>query len=359
MRASSRQLRVAYYYGDGVPKPLIETNPYGPLLAEALERRGVEVIYEVRHDRAFLDAHAGDLDVLHFHWPHYDYTDPDRATTERRMWDFVDELAHARELGYHVVWTAHNVYPHDRAHRDLDHTFRVELCRLASAVIAHCDLAAETVSRTFGRTDRIFVIPHGNFIGTHPPLIGRSQARASYGVPDDAYVYAFFGNIQPYKGIEELLDAFIELPDEPWLVITGGGWPDHVAAIGARIRAGRPGRVVYRTFEPFAPGIEIVRALAAADSCPVPFRATTTSGSLVLALSWGLPVVAPALGCLPTTVLPGAGVLYDPDDPLGLVHALSAVRELDPGAAAEAALASVRRFEWDDIAARTIEAYRA
>ncbi len=352
-------LRVAHYYGEGQPQPLTETNPYGPLLAAALERQGVHVTFEVRHDEAFLREHAGAIDVLHFHWPHYEYADPDREAAERRMRAFVARLTLARGLGYRVVWTAHNVYPHDRSNRDIDHAFRVELCRVASAVIAHCEASAAAVREAFGRADRLFVIPHGHFIGTHPPAVSRTDARTSYGIPADAYVYGFFGNIQPYKGLEALLDAFARLPDDPWLVITGGGWPDHIAAIGAQIADRDLRRVVFRPFEPFAPGIEIIRALAAADSCPVPFRATTTSGSLVLALSWSRPVVAPALGCLPMTVLPGAGVLFDPDDPEALFGALQAVRALDPAASAEAALASVARFDWDDIAAATIEAYRA
>ncbi|HEX6868745.1 MAG TPA: glycosyltransferase family 4 protein [Candidatus Limnocylindrales bacterium] len=352
-------LRVAHYYGDRPPRPLTETNPYGPLLADALERQGIEVTFEVRHDEAFLRENAGAIDVLHFHWPHYEYADPDRDTAERQMRDFVERLTLARELGYRVVWTAHNVYPHDRSNREIDHTFRIELCRIASAVIAHCEASADAVRQAFGRTDRLFVIPHGHFIGTHPPELSRMDARDSYGIPTDAYVYGFFGNIQPYKGVEALLDAFVMLPGDPWLVITGGGWPDHIAAIGELIAARDHHRVVYRPFEPFAPGIEIIRALAAADSCPVPFRATTTSGTVVLALSWARPVVAPALGCLPMTVLPGAGVLYDPDEPDALFRALQAVRTLDPVASAEVALASVARFDWDEIAAATIEAYRA
>ncbi len=59
------------------------------------------------------------------------------------------------------------------------------------------------------------------------------------------------------------------------------------------------------------------------------------------------------------TVLPGAGILYDPDEPDALFRALQAVRALDPAPSAEAALASVARFDWDEIAAATIEAYRA
>ena len=90
-----------------------------------------------------------------------------------------------------------------------------------------------------------------------------------------------------------------------------------------------------------------------------PFRATMTSGSVILALSRARPVIAPALGCLPTVVSPGAGLLYDPGRKEPLLRAMEEVRAWDREAASEAALECVRRFDWDRIAEQTLEAYRA
>jgi len=79
----------------------------------------------------------------------------------------------------------------------------------------------------------------------------------------------------------------------------------------------------------------------------------------MLALSWGRPVVAPTLGCLPAMVDPAAGILYDPIAPDALGAALTAIRGRDPAVASRAALACARRFDWDRIAALTLEAYQA
>lgn len=340
-------------------KPLIETNPYGPLLVAALKRSGLDVVYGRCRDEDFIWLNRGRFDVLHLHWPYYDYVGSDRPSTERLMWAFVNHLRSARDLGYRIVWTAHNIYPHDRTYHDLNHAFRVELCRIASAVIVHCGAAADEVRQRFGRDENVFVIPHGHFIGTHVAGSSRAEARAELGIPDDVFVYGLFGSIAPYKGIEELIDAFAALSGDPWLVISGQGRGTYARRIEMRIRGRRLTRVVYRTFQEFAPGHELTRVLAAADACPVPFRAATTSGSLILALSWGRPIVAPALGCIPETILPGAGIVYEPEEPGALAQALNDVRALDLVAASAAALASVARFGWDEVAVRTIEAYRA
>ncbi len=90
----------------------------------------------------------------------------------------------------------------------------------------------------------------------------------------------------------------------------------------------------------------------------LPFVATMTSGSFILALSLGKPVIAPAFGCLPTTVSEEAGILYDPEEEGGLFQAMQQIRNWDLQAASKRALASVRRFDWDDIAERTLQAYR-
>ena len=55
----------------------------------------------------------------------------------------------------------------------------------------------------------------------------------------------------------------------------------------------------------------------------LPFRDILTSGSAILALSHGRPVIAPAIGCLPETLPADAAILYDPDAPEALGAALA------------------------------------
>ena len=83
-----------------------------------------------------------------------------------------------------------------------------------------------------------------------------------------------------------------------------------------------------------------------------------TSGTLILVLSWSKSVIAPALGCLPSTDDPVAGILYAPREHDSMYRAMQDIRGYDLAAASWAALTSVRRFDWDDIAATFLEAYR-
>ena len=355
---SDRPLTVAFYYG-GPREPNDQTNPYGNLLADGLAARGVAVTFETRFDEAFFEENAGLIDVLHLHWPSHEYNRPDRLETETLMHQLVRRLEHARKLGYRIVWTAHNLYPHDRTHHQANREFRFALCRLVTAIISHCDLAADAVRAEFHPEAPIFVIPHGNFIGVLEPSISREEARASAGrgIPAGDFVYGFIGNLLPYKGLEELIAAFREI-DSPdaWLVLAGGCRPSYGEEIRALV-AGHP-RIDLRTFD-YAPGVEFVRVLQASDVIVLPFRASTTSGSLVQALSWGRPAIVPAMGCLPTQLDPSAGIAYSPTEPDALRLAMEEIRRWDLAAAGRAAFESSARLSWDVIAERTIEAYRA
>src|SRR5262249_25720848 len=156
---------------------------------------------------------------------------------------------------------------------------------------------------------------------------------------------------------EPLIDTFRRLPgDDTWLLVSGSGQADYLGMVAERI-AGHP-RIVLRTY-PRAPSEDTGLIMRSSDVVALPFLATLTSGTLVLALSWAKPVVAPSLGCLPAMVDPAAGRLYDPSQDDALYQAMVAIRGDDLAAASLAALACIRRFDWDTIAERTLGAYRA
>lgn len=355
-------MRVAFYYHQDRPLPPDHegSNPYGALLTEALERHGAEVEYTRDYSPGYLRRNSGRIQVLHFHWPHHDYFHPDPGIMEKRMREMAASLELARDLGYKIVWTGHNIYPHNRLHRSIDHEFRLELCRLADAVICHCPVNAQGLKDRFGRTRRVFIIPHGHFIDVYRTDFTRKDARRELGIPQDAFAYGFIGGILPYKGIDELISAFERLsPENSWLLVAGGGPGGYPERIRRRV-AGRP-RIVSKIVDGDmqARNRDLLLFLEASDVAVLPFRATMTSGSVILALSRARPVIAPALGCLPTVVSPGAGLLYDPRQKQPLLRAMEEFRAWDREAASEAALESVRRFDWDRIAEQTLEVYGA
>ena len=98
------------------------------------------------------------------------------------------------------------------------------------------------------------------------------------------------------------------------------------------------------------PEFDYLLGLAALD-CGEP-------GAAILALSFGRPILAPALGPFPELVAQTAGVTYEPAEPAGLRIALERARSLDREAAGRAIAGYVERISWAKVGAQHVEMYR-
>ncbi|HEY7294963.1 MAG TPA: glycosyltransferase [Dehalococcoidia bacterium] len=332
-------------------------NPYGGLLARALAPHGVTLEPGWRLDPEWVRAQHGRVRVLHLNWLHRFYADPDPDVRRRRFRQFLAGLVLARRLGFRLVWTMHNFYPHEQHDPLLDRRVRRLVCTLAHAVIAHCEHAANLLAQHFGRRHDVYVIPHGHFIDVYPNTISRMEARRRLGLPDDAFVYVFFGNIRGYKGVEHLLEVFNSLPDPRLrLVIAGRLHANYVGPLRIELDSPRDQRIVFRPGQVAIDEMQVY--FNAADTAVFPFLDTLTSGSAIAALGFGCPIVVPAIGCLPELMAGrDCGVLYDPAAPRGLSGAVEAARTKDGPAMRAAALARARDLDWGSIAKDTLRAY--
>jgi len=68
--------------------------------------------------------------------------------------------------------------------------------------------------------------------------------------------------------------------------------------------------------------------LRACNVLVTPYNEVLSSGSAILGLSFGCPVIAPAIGCLKDLIVEGCGFLYDPSRPDGLQDAMRAAMDV-------------------------------
>jgi glycosyltransferase involved in cell wall biosynthesis len=343
-----------------------DPNPYQETLYAEMRRLGVEVRYGATLTPSrtlnllllpaeLAVARTRGWRVLHVHWV-FGFALPGsrRAPFLRRVaqaW-FELVLATARGLGTQVVWTAHNVLPHDRVFHD-DVAARRALVDASALVIAHSDSALAGLRDLVGAAPRRgVVIPHG------PPAEAPAvEILRPPGSGEGPRTLAFVGKILDYKGVEDLIAAAARLgPSFEARIVVAGDCPD--AALRARLRSAADrlgGRVQLRLG--WLPGSELADLLASADAIALPFRRVTTSGSALLAMAYGRPVVLPDLPAFEE--LPDAAVLRYDGSVGGLAEMLERVagcpaRELREYGAAAAG--HVRGISWSDAARRTTEA---
>jgi len=288
-------------------------------------------------------------DALHVQWSVL-------PSLDVRMWRRV------QALGIPIVYTAHNLAPHDGAPRDSEAYGR--LYRAADAVIVHSARSKAALTGQWDiESDRVQVAPHGPLLEDEAEL-GRATARARFGMPLDAPIVLFAGLIEPLVGLDDLIQAFATIANElPTARLAIAGKPnvpiEHVenaiAELGLRERVTIDAR--------FLPQSELAAYLCAADVVALPYRDATSSGLFHAARRFGKAIVVTAVGDMAELVVDGeSGLLVPPRDPIALASALYRVLS-DAALAGRLGHASRRAMHsaggWDFAAQRTMSAYDA
>jgi beta-1,4-mannosyltransferase len=328
-------LRVAVFPAPG------GTNPYLRLLHSELERLGVEFVDAAALDADWVRGPGAALDAIHLHWIEYLYAGG-MASAHRRALRLVRALRAARRADVRVVWTIHNLRPHESRYPWLDRLTAATATRCSDALVVHSEHAAARVRERLRPAAPPTVLAHPNYLGAYPPARGtRAQERARLGVPEDAFVYLVFGQLRRYKRVPEVVRAFRAASDPSARLVVAGAAHDDALRLEVESARGGDTRVVLRLSA--VPDDEVAGLHVAADAAVLHYRDVFSSGALLLALSFGLPVAGPHGTTLTELCRGEAAVAYGPG---GLEAALRELPRGDPTARRAAALATARAYDW-------------
>jgi glycosyltransferase involved in cell wall biosynthesis len=105
---------------------------------------------------------------------------------------------------------------------------RVDLARGIGAV-AHADMSRRDLVRLGFRPDNVIVARPGAAIDRFTPMLDQGEARRACGLPPEAPIVGYVGNVQLFKGMSEVLDVATQVPEARFLVV--GGNPEEVGAL--------------------------------------------------------------------------------------------------------------------------------
>lgn len=119
------------------------------------------------------------------------------------------KLMHVR-----VIYTAHDLMPHDREERDakwMRFAFRC-IYNLADRIIVHSDFDTLILKNEFKiEEQKIDKIEHGNYDFFPTENIQKmNNLRNNFGISEDDKVMLCFGSIRRYKGIDKLIDSYVD-----------------------------------------------------------------------------------------------------------------------------------------------------
>ena len=268
----------------------------------------------------------------------------------------------ARKLGIRIVYTAHDVMPHDGGQVN-EETLR-RAYHLCHAVIAHDTSAQERLIRDFGvQAASIQVIPHGPLFDEPPGT--REQERRRLGVAADTCVVLYHGILRSYKGIPFLLDAWKEVQSRKpnaLLRIAGTGSLALRDEVRQKVKELGLEQAVCLDLR-FLTVQELRDALDASDVLVYPYREITTSGALMTGINYGKALVATRLPAFEQMLRDedNALLVAYPDVPAlaGALMRLIDDRPLRQRLGHAPRQADRQPVGWPEIARRTLNCYEA
>lgn len=337
-----------------------DENPYLENVATALADRGYSVELADYPVSSFpvskiarLRPEAG---VVHLHWVSpliermYWHTSPFKKAI--KCWILVlmtvldIKLAQAR--GVKVVWTVHNLVSHDVQDEKTEIKVRRALAKAVDVLCFHSHEAQRLVFETYQlpADKNACVTPHacyGDYYGGPKQTPPRDQPTNS---ARGEFVFLFFGIIRRYKGVEALIEAFSKQEGSHLrLVIAGKVFPAEDEAWLRNATDADP-RISFRNG--FVPREQLGDLISSSDAVVLPFARTLSSGSALLSITYGKPLVLPESARV--FGVPGdEGAVYFAE-PTGLSDALERTRAANTKAMGRHNAELAKKLTWDAMA---------
>lgn len=326
-------------------------NPYQHLMMDGLNEDPRLRAFNGIHDKFWGIARTVLIHrptYLHFDWINSYYFRRWTWLTYLSIVAFCAQILLARWMGVRIVWTLHNILPHDSSTLWVHRFCQRFLARRCEWIRVFSPGTVARAAAELGVPESTFrITPEGDYTTVYSNTMSREEARKTLGLPDDPTVFLTIGLIKPYKGILELMDAFVTLPPPAAYLLLAGKVMDQ--EYGKKIRERLSERVLL--VDEFIPPDDLQLYFNAADVVVLPFQSIENSGSVILSMGFSKPVIAPRLGVVRERLIQQDEWLYDSRHELP--DKLRSATQLPQGtlkAAGNRNFDALAKYAWQDFA---------
>jgi glycosyltransferase involved in cell wall biosynthesis len=324
-------------------------NPYQDMLYTAARRDGVRVaagdVVTLERLAARDSGESASHHVFHLHWTApLLQSAPDPFAAIRKLRSFQQMVTDFQARGGRVAWTIHNVLPHEVTYRSTE----IELCRFLARTADIVHVLSEQTRDACAPLyelppERTHVVEHSSYVGVYPDIVERDEARRRLRVQPSDVALLLFGGVRPYKGVAGVLELFDRArARERRLRLLVAGLPGRFPGVQELTERFEKHPQVTSRFE-FVPDDELQVWQRAADVALLPYPSVLNSGAFQLALTFGLPVIAPNVGSIAAMLDPAYTIGYRADNDDALVEAMVDAPRLAAEARGLSHAAAVRR----------------
>lgn len=292
--------------------PHMYGNPFQDLLYSKFSEVGINVFSHRSIAGAIkaVETSPTAVKILHLHWLNVVLSDVPESELEKQVGIFENQLARAKQTGAKIVWTVHNVLPHEGY--QVEPSVAVRKIMIEAADLVHI-MSPDTVERCTKYFDipqaKVIRLEHAGYHGFYPPLAPSKNLSDIWGLPRHAKVLVSMGGIKPYKGLGEFARVFKSAADSnTHLLIAGKADTDFQQSELWKMAELSPNLHVL----PEMISDSLVNPLISrADAVVIPYQASLNSGAMVLGLTFEKPILARSTAGSNHLLANGAGRIYE------------------------------------------------
>ncbi|MDQ3142567.1 MAG: glycosyltransferase [Bacteroidota bacterium] len=289
-------------------------NPYQLLMIEGLSDGGKLHAFHGAKGKLFAFIRTVislDPDYIHIDWLHPYYLRKNGFLRRLQMLLFLlDVLLVTNFTRVKLVWSLHNILPHDEKTVGFELFIRKYFASLCHwiRVFGQGSVHKAMEKLNIG-ANKIIVLPEGNYIDYYPNNITKEAAREYLKLTDQHFVLLFIGSLRPYKGILELIDSFNRCKQENWKLIIAGDTLDtkYMDKISKKILNNQD----IQFYSHHVESNRIQYFMNAANIVVLPYLEIENSGSVILAMGFKKAVIAPRKGLISERLWSQPELIYD------------------------------------------------
>ena len=344
-----RLLRVVGSSGDG-------SNPFTRHLLESLHDTG-EVEFRPYSKRV---VGSDWPDIWHLNWPDAAYRATSVPVTAAKAAKLLAQIRWARLRGTRLVWTVHNLEPHEVRFPRIEAWFWRRFRESVDLFVHLSEAGRSCFLKQFPETEYAsshIALFHPAYPVPSEAFTERGEARRRQGMKEEAPMLVIVGRLAPYKGIPTAIEDFAQAGIDTAHLTVAGQPTDH--RIEQQLKeASRQCLSVELRLRYLNPD-ELYEIVRAADIVLLPYRTFLNSGALLLALSLGRPVLVPATAVTKELqIIVGAKWVHTYTGRLTRQDLEDAL-EVETGVRDVSELPDLTSLSWERFATKLVAAYRA
>lgn len=339
-------------------------NPYQNTLIKSLRKQGASVsLHNFPTNYLPLNrliSQNPELGILHLHWIN-EYISSilwskSRVISMARILFLAMDIILVRTRGVRVIWTIHNSVSHESKNPELEIISRRLIALTCTRIIIHSKSALKEVESIYRikLSKKSSVIPHGNYDG-HYDNPHKTSFECLERIDEIRnIVILFFGAIRPYKGIEKLVNAFHASKRKDIRLLIAGKCYDSNIKRSLEKTSHQDRRI--ECILDFIPKYEVRNVFDKSDIVAIPFEKTLTSGSTVLALTMGRPLLLPETARIFDLAEENFAYFFKSADDLSRI--IDSLEKKKLGNMRNLSRKKADSLSWDHIGIETLKAYK-